>query len=218
VLDAVRQVLAPAFIERLEKDHRALLQKRFVKAVKAQDSQGFTALHLASFNGNFAAVQFLLGMGADPKARDTLNGKEVLDYAENEQVRKYIITLSESALRGDQKSFDLLINCGKSVNSKQSIFGIAPIHNVIENADVTGSLDFLEKIISCGADVNIQDSNGWTPLHHACEAGNIEVVRTLLANRADLNKFSNKGYYPLHIAALNDRHGLIKELSSLTTL
>ncbi len=70
----------------------------------------------------------------------------------------------------------------------------------------------MKTIIKCDADVNLYDSNGWTPLHHACETGDKTIVKILLDNQADLFKFSNKGYYPTHIAALNNHYELIQML------
>jgi len=35
-------------------------------------------------------------------------------------------------------------------------------------------------LITAGADINFQDSNGNTPLHHACLNGNKKIVEMLL--------------------------------------
>ncbi len=59
----------------------------------------------------------------------------------------------------------------------------------------------LKYVLKCGADVDIQDSNGWTPLHYACDHGDLEVVKILINDGANLSKFSNTGFYPIHIAA-----------------
>ena len=67
-------------------------------------------------------------------------------------------------------------------------------------------------ILDSGGNVNISDSSGRTPLHHACENGDVATVRTLLRNGADINTSSNKRFYPIHIAALNDHPEVIKVL------
>lgn len=70
----------------------------------------------------------------------------------------------------------------------------------------------MKTIIECDANINLYDSNGWTPLHHACETGDGNIVKILLDNQADLFKFSNKGYYPIHIASLNNHYEIVKML------
>ena len=70
----------------------------------------------------------------------------------------------------------------------------------------------LKHVLKCGADVNIMDSNGWTPLHSACQYGDLEIVKILVEDNANINKFSNTGYYPVHIAALNNHDKVIEYL------
>jgi len=55
----------------------------------------------------------------------------VLDYASNDMVRKYLVDLKNAAKDGDEKSFQLLVNCGHPIDGKATIYGIAPIHNAI---------------------------------------------------------------------------------------
>jgi ankyrin repeat protein len=38
----------------------------------------------------------------------------------------------------------------------------------------------LDMVLSSEADVNVADSNGWTPLHHACAFGHIDAIKILL--------------------------------------
>ncbi|GBP56700.1 Ankyrin repeat and SAM domain-containing protein 1A [Eumeta japonica] len=52
-----------------------------------------------------------------------------------------------------------------------------------------------------GAGVNVQDSNGYTPLHHACLRGHKEIARLLLAADASPCLVDSKGASPLHLAA-----------------
>jgi hypothetical protein len=58
-------------------------------------------MHLGSFAGDFAGVQFLLSIGGDPKIKCKKNEKDVLDYASNDMVRKYLVDLKNAAKDGD---------------------------------------------------------------------------------------------------------------------
>ena len=59
-------------------------------------------------------------------------------------------------------------------------------------------------VIDCGVDPNIQDFNGWTPLHHAAQSGHLNVVKLLLEHGANPNIQNNNGNTPLHLAARRD--------------
>lgn len=48
-------------------------------------------------------------------------------------------------------------------------------------------------IEECGANVNIRDANGYTPLHHAASRGDNEVVQYLIDKGADVTVVSRKG-------------------------
>ena len=71
-------------------------------------------------------------------------------------------------------------------------------------ADVAGALER-------GADVNVRDANGETPLHWAAEEGKKETVALLLEHGADVNARGEDGATPLHWAAAWGR----KEIAAL---
>lgn len=66
----------------------------------------------------------------------------------------------------------------------------------------------MKTLIKSGADVNTQDTNGWTVLHHAASLGLKDVVTELIDNsehsKLDVNKVTNKRYHALHIAAMEN--------------
>lgn len=74
----------------------------------------------------------------------------------------------------------MLVNCGHPVDGKATIYGIAPIHNAIAHTHKSKNSEMLDMVLSSEADVNVADSNGWTPLHHACAFGHIDAIKILL--------------------------------------
>ena len=132
-----------------------------------QDNGGYTPLHLSAFYGDFAGIQFLLKHCGNKQHAlnivDNKHKKKVLDYAENDQVRKYLIDLKDAAHKGDQDSMKLLVNCGHDLNQRSSVFGVAPLHRAL-NAPQEKRQEILKYIIGCEASLDIADSNGWTAL------------------------------------------------------
>jgi hypothetical protein len=66
-----------------------------------------------------------------------------------------------------------------------------------------GELEKAQKALKNGANVNIQDGYGYTPLHYASWHGHDAIVSLLLENDADVNIQDKWGCTPLHRAAWN---------------
>ncbi len=64
----------------------------------------------------------------------------------------------------------------------------------------SGSGAIAELLLKSGADVNVRDNSGTTPLHLAVKNGNQEIVALLLENKADPNARNNAGETPLDYA------------------
>lgn len=60
-------------------------------------------------------------------------------------------------------------------------------------------------LIDKGADVNVRDSNEFTPLHNAAWNGNLEMIEMLLDAGADLSASNYAGDTALSLAQKNDR-------------
>lgn len=63
----------------------------------------------------------------------------------------------------------------------------------------------LATLLEHGAQVDLPDKAGQTPLHRAAAAGALETVKQLVAARANVNARDAKGYTPLKRANLSFR-------------
>ena len=72
-------------------------------------------------------------------------------------------------------------------------------------------LDFVNSLLTCGADANLQDSGGLTALIYASKSGNIDIVRTLLnTNGIDVNIENNYGHNAEMAARINGHYGIVE--------
>lgn len=70
-----------------------------------------------------------------------------------------------------------------------------------------------EYLVSRGANPNIRNSKGQTPLHWACMGGNLACVRVLVRKaRAQLDVQDKDGYYPTHAAAQHGKTAVLEYL------
>jgi len=74
--------------------------------------------------------------------------------------------------------------------------------------------EIVDLLLAAGADPNIQDKNGYTPLHVAAQCGDARVARALIFGGANLEVTSKDGSQALDIALAsghNEVANLIKE-------
>ncbi|KAF8448273.1 ankyrin repeat-containing domain protein [Kalaharituber pfeilii] len=67
-----------------------------------------------------------------------------------------------------------------------------------------GRVEVLKQLLAAGAQVNIGNKDGKTPLHLAAEMGHAEFVQQLIAAGAEVNRRDNGGRMPLlHAASIS---------------
>ena len=81
--------------------------------------------------------------------------------------------------------------------NSQDVGGWSALHE----AAYAGREDFIELLLSSGANVNIQNSDGATPIFTAAQYGNVSCLKLLLKNGGDINLLTVDNASPLFIAA-----------------
>jgi ankyrin repeat protein len=63
-----------------------------------------------------------------------------------------------------------------------------------------GKVDIAQQLMDGGADVNVKNENGYSPLHKAAFWGRPGIAKLLIEHGADINAENNAGATPLKVA------------------
>jgi ankyrin repeat protein len=197
--------------------------------VNMRNSDGVTPLHCAIVNDHEEIVTILVLNGnADLNIRDNDGNTAFLKVcaAGNERLVRMFLSTGRAdtntrsndgssclhwAFRNNRKSIvkilTLELHCDPNFRTND---GAAPLHWAFRS-------DYEENIrilLNAGADVNLRNAHGSTPLHCACMYGSISMARILVFEaHADVNKQSNDGSTPLHRACSNGFENIARMLA-----
>jgi L-ascorbate metabolism protein UlaG (beta-lactamase superfamily) len=95
---------------------------------------------------------------------------------------------------GEVDVVDLLLTEVDDVSEKDHHYGMTPLHR----ASINGYTDITQRLVSRGADINVQDKAGKTSLYYAGKYGHRQIVDLLKANGGTSDeKEENYNYSPL---------------------
>lgn len=159
--------------------------------IDARNADGNTALYLAIEKRRRDIGELLIGMNADIFASNTKNYSPLrLAFTEGKDSADWIIT-------------------SKTITAVDGSKNTA-LHYAAE----WGLEDSISTLIEKGADVNVKNANGETPLINAVKTDNTAAIDLLLAYGSFLNTRDNSGSTALHTAvrwnAFNSADDLIK--------
>ena len=109
--------------------------------------------------------------------------------------------LGLAAFFGNLPVLEWLLEQGADPNlSAQNQMTVCPIHSAAANRDQEKALTSVRLLVAYGAQVNVAQRGGWTPLHQAADHGYQELVKFLLEVGADRSLKSTDGRTPREMA------------------
>ena len=164
-----------------------------------QDSKSRTPLHVAAFFKRYDAARMLLKLGANPNALEidrydivtiasVANDLEMLKIAlegggsaRNITSRYDGTALIAAAHLGHAEVVKMLIAAKAPLNHVNNLGWTALMESIVLGNGGKNHTDTLKALVEAGADVNIADRQGITPLQHARRRGYVEMARVLEA-------------------------------------
>jgi len=122
----------------------------FEADISVTDTKGFSCLHHAALKGNESAVTAILATGPHPRII-------------NEKKEDGFTALHLASLNNHQKVAEILIKQGKADIDSQNDALQTPLHLAV----VGNSLQIVKLLVEEGADLDIKDKVGDTPMHEA---------------------------------------------------
>ena len=147
--------------------------------------------------------------------------------SENVEKTKELLTDSEwstfnmgfepliEALKTSNKELICLVAKSKGIDldlnniNKQDENGLTPLLHALKSPFATELVTFL---CDQGANVNISDKKGCTPLMVACQKGHQSAAKFLLDKGANVNVYDQDGVTPLHYAVRTKSRQIVKDL------
>jgi hypothetical protein len=167
----------------------------------ARDGRGATALLIATHGNRVEAAKALIEAGADVNARDRINDSPYLYAGARGHLEILTMTLRHAAdlkstnryggtalipaaERGHVETVRTLIEVGVDVDHVNNLAWTALLEAVILGDGGERHQRIVDLLFKAGADVNLADGKGVTPLQHARLDGHNEIAAILLAAKA----------------------------------
>ncbi|MBI4747975.1 MAG: ankyrin repeat domain-containing protein [Acidobacteria bacterium] len=168
--------------------------------INARNSQGETALIVATLKNDFEMVKYLLSIGANVN-QEIEHPTQRRSKKDNCDCPPIDVGATPLIYARDQKIVRLLLDAGADVNARTS-----DGDTVLIRSASYASREVIGALLNAGANVNLQNTTGDTALHSAAFNGRSDILQMLLGAGATVDTSDIGGYTALIWAASNN-HG-----------
>jgi uncharacterized protein len=166
--------------------------------INVTDAQGRTPVMIATYKHDTEMVRALIQKGADINMRDSQKENPLLHAgaqgwldilklaieakADTTLTNRFGgISIIPAAERGHVETVrELLTRTDINVNHVNNLGWTALLEAIVLSDGGQAQQQIVQLLVDHGADVNIPDKDGVTPLRHACERGFMEIERILV--------------------------------------
>jgi len=175
------------------------------------NASGFRPLHFAAASNNIPLLQTLLELFACLPASQY---RQVVDARD----REGNTALHWSVLKCSVEAFLCLVRAGAAVNVA-NFEGRTPLHLAVSQCNNGNNfpeqtcVNFVSVLLHHGANPNVGDEHGATPVHTASETGSVALVEALVdEGGASVNIADNEGETALFYALRGQHTGVVHKL------
>jgi truncated hemoglobin YjbI len=162
--------------------------------------RGRTVLHEAAAEGGVELVELVLYLGGDPNAEDAF-GHAPLYFAASAPAMGRTELCGPSVVRA-------LAKAGAQVDHQGGAKRCAAIHQAARRGNTT----IVGALLDSGADIEVRDAYGETPLRRAVNCLKVETAQLLLDRGANAFSVGSKGLTPMEAATRLRRDSAMKRL------
>ncbi|CAJ2500791.1 Uu.00g036440.m01.CDS01 [Anthostomella pinea] len=161
-------------------------------AVYKKDVQGRTALDWATARAQLDDMEILIAHGSNPNVMD-ITGRTTILHA--------VDSHNEDSLR-------IILQAGADPNPKmtQGLFRSSPL----TSASFGGLAGIIRLLVEFGAEVDICNPEGRTPLYTVASMHDVDCAAILLDCGANPDHMSTNGHTPLDAAIIHNNHAMIE--------
>jgi ankyrin repeat protein len=186
-----------------------------------KDKFGYTALHYCVIFNNFDCLKILLKANADPLIidnnsnnviqlafqylKESKNSERILLYLINNYNLDFLTSKNETILQlslSNINIFNILLKKNINLDNQENEYGLAILHQVI----LLNKIELTKHIIEYGANINLQDYYGNTPLMYAINDNLIDNIKIFI-------KESALNYNLVNLSGQTYLHAILKDLN-----